>query len=157
MKSFVAAVVLMLPLVHAETAREDTGTAVVLPSPELLRCKSSNCQKLWSEKSGEGNKVFPKQISIDLKQGCIYALTAQYDKSVAFDDIKTAIDTRYAKYAAQFSANAPVKAWRVESEKFAIQLAALDKKKDEKLNMGEAGTKQVIYIAFGASSACQIP
>lgn len=46
--------------------------------------------------------------------------------------------------------------WRVEPEKFAIQLGVFDKK-DEKRSMGEAGRKEAIYIAFGGKSACEIP
>ena len=50
----------------------------------------------------------------------------------------------------------PLKLWRVESEKFAIQLSVLDEK-DEKMRIGETGEKRIIYIAFGGRSACTTP
>ncbi len=90
-----------------------------------------------------------------MNQNCLYGVTALYDKSVSVDDVKTAIDERYEKWAHADSANSPVKLWRVEPEKFAIQLSVAGKE-DEKKNIGEAGTKQAIYIAFGGRSACNI-
>jgi len=82
-------------------------------------------------------------------------MTALYDKSVSVDDLKTAIDERYEKWAHTDFANSPVKLWRVEPEKFAIQLSVAGKE-DEKKNIAEAGTKRAIYIAFGGRSACNI-
>jgi len=128
----------------------------VLPNPKLLRCKSSDCSQVWLEKSAETNAVFPKQVSIDMNQSCLYGMTALYDKSIPLDDIKAAIDKRYGKWAVPEFANSPLKLWRVEPEKFAITLSTADKK-DEKRNIAEAGTKQALYIAFGGKSAYDIP
>jgi hypothetical protein len=155
MKRVIAAVVLMLGLAHFQTAKEENGRRFVLPNPQLLRCSSSDCFQLWSEKP-EANAVFPKQVIIDMNQNCIYGLRALYDKSIPVDDIKSAIDERYAKWARADFVNSPLKLWRVEPEKFAIQLSVADKK-DEKRNVAEAGTKQAIYIAFGGRSTCNIP
>jgi hypothetical protein len=110
---------------------------------------------LWPEKP-EANAVFPKQLLIDMNQNCLYGMTALYDKSIPVEDVQSAIDERYAKWANPDFVNLPLKIWRVESEKFAIQLSVADRK-DEKRNGTEAGTKQVIYIAFGGRSACNIP
>jgi hypothetical protein len=52
--------------------------------------------------------------------------------------------------------SSPLKIWRVEPDKFAIQLSVADKK-DEKQNIADAGTKQAISIAFGGKSACNVP
>jgi hypothetical protein len=79
-------------------------------------------------------------------------MTALNDKSLSLEDIKAAMDERYGKWAV----TQLVPVWRVEPEKFAIQLGISDKK-GEKRNMGEVGTKEVIYIAFGGRSACEIP
>jgi hypothetical protein len=80
-------------------------------------------------------------------------MTALYDKSVSVDDVRTAINERYEKWALADFANSPVKLWRVEPEKFAIQLSVAGKE-DEKRNIAETGTKRAIYIAFGGRSAC---
>jgi len=110
------------------------------------------------EKPAEANAVFPKQTIIDMNQNCLYGMRVSYDKSVPLADVKAAIDERYGKWAypKNDDATMPVKLWRVESEKFAIQLSVADKK-DEKMNIAEAGTKEAIYIAFGGRSACSMP
>ena len=83
-------------------------------------------------------------------------MTALYDRSISLDDIKAAIDERYGKWAVSEFVNSPVKIWRVEPEKFAIQLNVASKK-DEKRNIAEEGTRQAVYLAFGGRSACNIP
>jgi hypothetical protein len=83
-------------------------------------------------------------------------MTALFDKSIPLDDIKAAIDERYGKWAVPEFVNSPLKIWRVEPEKFAIQLSVASKK-DEKRNMADAGTRQAIYLAVGGKSACNIP
>ncbi len=158
MKRLMAAVVLILGLAHCQTAKEENSSRLVLPNQKLLRCRSSDCFSLWLERSPEQNAVFPKQLIIDMNQSCLYGMTVLYDKSIPASDVKAAIDGRYGKWALPSNDDAavPVKLWRVEPEKFAIQLSVADKK-DEKMNIAEAGSKQVIYIAFGGRSACNIP
>lgn len=157
MKRLVAATVLILGLANCQTAQETKDRVLVLPNPKLLRCKSSDCFQLWLETPTEPNAIFPKQLVIDMKQNCLYGMTATYDKSVSLEDVKAAIDKGYGKWALAQSPNSPIKLWRVESEKFAIQLSVADKK-DEKMNIAEAGTKQAIYLAFaGKSAACNVP
>lgn len=155
MKKLIIAIVLMLGLAHSQTAKEEKSSHLALPNPKLLRCTSSDCFQLWSGKSVEANAVFPKQVIVDMNQSCLYSMTALYDKSVSVGDVRTAIDERYEKWALADSANSPVKLWRVEPEKFAIQLSVAGKE-DEKKNIAEAGTKLAIYMAFGGRSACNI-
>lgn len=153
MKRFFAAAVLMMVLANCQAAQHEKNKRLVLPNPKLLRCKTADCFQLWLETPAEPDAIFPKQMRVDMTQNCLYGMTAIYDKSVSLDDLKTAIDERYGKWALAQFANSPIKLWRVESEKFAIQLSAADKK-DEKMNLGDAGTKQAIYIAFGGVTAC---
>lgn len=157
MKRLIAAGVLTLSLAYCQAAEDQNSSHLVLPNSKLLRCKSSDCFQLWSEKTPEANAVFPKQLKIDMNQKCLYGMTAIYDKPVAVEDVKAAIDERYGKWAVSLEdPSGPVKLWRVEPEKFAISLSVADKK-DEKMNIADAGTKQAIYIAFGGRSACNIP
>jgi hypothetical protein len=158
MKKVIAAVVLMVGLANCQTAKEENRSHLVLPNPKLLRCSSSDCFLLWLEKPVEANAVFPKQTIIDMNKNCLYGMTVVYDKSVPLADVKAAIDERYGKWAYPKNDDAamPVRLWRVEPEKFAIQLRVADKK-DEKMHTAEAGTKLAIYIAFGGMSACNIP
>jgi hypothetical protein len=158
MKRVIAAVVLILGLAQCQTAKEENSSRLVLPNAKLLRCRSSDCFTLWLDRSTEANAVFPKQVIIDMNQSCLYGMTVLYDKSTPVNDVKAALDERYGKWALPENDDAavPVKLWRVEPEKFAIQLSVADKK-DEKRNIAEVGTKQAIYIAFGGRSACNIP
>jgi hypothetical protein len=158
MKRIIAAVVLTLGLANCQTAKEENKSRLVLPNPKLLRCRSSDCLTLWLDRSTEANAVFPKQVIIDMNQNCLYGMTVLYDKSIPINDVKAAIDERYGKWAlpGYDDPTVPAKLWRVEPEKFAIQLSVADKK-DDKKNMAEAGTKQAIYIAFGGRTACNIP
>jgi hypothetical protein len=93
---------------------------------------------------------------MDMNQDCLYGLTALYDKSVSIPDIELAIDERYSGSKNTDFDKSSLRLWRVESEKFAIQLGESNKK-DEKRGVAEAGTKHVIYIAFGGRSACSTP
>ena len=156
MKRVLAAVVLMLGVAYGQTATEDNGSRIVLPNPKLLRCKSSDCYQVWLEKSAEPNAVFPKQVTIDMNQSCLYGMTVLFDRSIPVDDITAAIDERYGKWAVPEFEKLPLKIWRVEPEKFAIQLSVASKK-DEKRNIADAGTRQVLYLAFGGKSACNVP
>jgi hypothetical protein len=155
MKGLIAAAVLLFGFAYWQIAGEESRSRFILPNSKLLRCKSSDCFQLWSEKSVEADAVFPKQLVLDMNQGCIYGMTVSWDKSIPVDEVKAAIDERYGKWALGQFVNSAMKLWRVEPEKFAIQLTVADKK-DEKMNMAEAGTKQAIYIAAEGKSACSV-
>lgn len=156
MKRLIAAVPLTLALANPQTAQEEKRKQLLLPHPKLLRCKSADCFQLWSESPTETNAVFPKQLIIDMNQDCLYGMTALYDKSIRLEDVKAAIDERYGKWALAQFVNSPMKLWRVEPEKFAISLSVAGKK-DEKMKIGEAGTKRAIYITFSGASGCNVP
>jgi len=154
MQRVIAALVLTLGLTHFQGAKEEKSR-VVLPDPKLLRCGSSNCSGLWLG-GRQPSDVFPKQLHLDLNQNCVYGLTAFYDKSVSIHDIELAIDEHYLESKNLDFEKTRMRLWRVEPEKFAIQLSEADKK-DEKREAVEAGTKYVIYIAFGGRTACDTP
>ena len=83
-------------------------------------------------------------------------MTVLFDKSIPLDGVRAAINERYEKWALAEFSDLPVKLWRVEPEKFAIQLTVAEKK-DEKMHIADAGTKRVIYLAFGGRAACNVP
>lgn len=62
------------------------------------------------------------------------------------NDVKAAIDERYGKWANASNSTAPVKLWRVEPEKLAIQLAVNDD-----------GMVQLIYLIFDARHPASEP
>jgi hypothetical protein len=155
MKRALTTAALTLLLAPFQTAKEQNVGRLVLPNPNLLRCRSSACAQLWSENPDAG-AVFPTQIRVDLDHNCIFGFTALYDKSVSMDAVEAAIDERYKKWALADFAKSRLRLWRVESEKLAIQLSTGDKK-DEKRGFAPAGTKIVIYLPFGGRSACANP
>src|SRR5271170_104163 len=156
MKRIVTALALLLILIltlsHLKPARGESLARLVLPNPKLLQCKSSSCLQLFSEDVGQKD-IAPKQIILDMNDGCVYGITATYDKSVQIDQIKTEINTVYKQWSMSYPSETNLYLWRVEPEKFAIQLAVTGK--EEKKRIGtEVGTRQLIYIAFGGRSAC---
>jgi len=150
MRKILAAMVLVFFLPISQRAKADSS-AIVLPNSKLLTCKLSDCSQLWSDNAVAA--VFPKQLIIDSNQHCVYGMTALYDKKISVDDLSKAIDDRYGKWAVPGFENPQHRLWRVESEKFSIQLSVSDKK-DEKMHFAEAGTKHLIYIAFGGGATC---
>jgi|CZKD01.1.fsa_nt_gi hypothetical protein len=124
---------------------------VILPNPKLVRCVSLACSQLWLDKAPEANDIYPQAVTVELPDNtpCALAVTAQYDKSVSFDDLKAAIDARYGKWAGVTNDTSPVKSWRVESERFTIRLRNITEQ-DAKLsdNKFEVGTKMVVYTSF---------
>ena len=156
MNRILAIVVIVLSLTQSQAAPQVKNDRLVLLNPKLLRCKSSDCGQLWLEDVAEAKAVFPKQLIIDVNQGCLYGVQVLYDKSVPLEDVRAAIDKHYRKWAWPLNDknDVPVRLWRVEPDKFAIHLSQNDKN-DEKRTTIEAGTKDVIYIGFGGASACK--
>ncbi len=124
---------------------------------------SSHCAQLWRDKVPDANDIYPKQVVVDLfdNSPCPLGVMARYDKSVSMDDLKAAIDEHYGQWALANNDTAPVKLWRVKTEKFAIQLGDVDDRmvKLAKLtgDKEELGTKTVIYMAFQPPRDCSFP
>ncbi len=150
----------------------ENGSRIVLPNSKLLGCRSSSCFQLWQDSPTQANAIYPRQVIIDIfgNDSCPRGILALYEKSVSTDDIKAALDRRYGKWAWADTATSPVKLWRVEPEKFAIQLAITDDRTQEmtrdeahaqalsqlfehseRSNVAEGGMKQVIYLAFAGA------
>jgi len=155
MQKKIAVVILLLCPLALSDAKGQNHDTLILPNANLLRCNSSDCFRLWSGAT-EQQGLFPKQMTIDMDRGCVYGMTALYDKAVPFDRVDAAINDRYRQWFSADGSTAVLHLWRVEAQKFAIQLHLADTK-DEKRNLAEAGTKQVIYIAFGGRAACNPP
>lgn len=159
MKRLTATVILMLGLASYGQVRRENGKHSVLPNTKLLRCVASRCSQIWQDKPPGVNDVYPKQVVFDLlgNNPCPLGVLARYDKSVSMGDLKAAIDERCGKWALPSNATAPVKLWRVEPGKFAIQLSEVDK---QKLKVEEAEVeveaKTVTYMAFQPAK-CGVP
>ena len=152
---FAVLALLLLPLARLEPAGGQNSGHLVLPNPKLLRCGSSDCFQIWSEGLGQ-NDISPKQVIIDLDHGCIYGMTAIYEKEIPLDRLKAEIDGRYRQWSVDYPSGSDQYLWRVEAQKFAVHLSVASKM-DEKRNFAEVGTRQVMYIAFGGKSACGTP
>jgi hypothetical protein len=113
---------------------------IVLPSPQLIHCRSAECSQLWKQDSGDGGAVYPAQVLTDIVSGEVVGLTAVYDKSVSKEELRAAINTLYAK-----SPQVAIDIWRIEPEQLAISI--LD---------GSNGAKEVTYLKFG-TYASHIP
>jgi hypothetical protein len=172
MKSILVTVLVVMATMGAKSSGQidhENGIDLVLPNSQLLLCKSSTCSQLWEDKPAKVDAIYPRQLIVDIfgDGKCPRGIMALYEKSVSIDQLKASIDSRYGKWALADNATSRVKLWRVESEKFAIQLAVTgsrdvsltkDQARADAIGRGfgygdrsdvtEAGMKQVIYIAF---------
>lgn len=170
MKAVIAIAILMIGLTSYGQLKPENGRHVVLPNPKLIGCRSSSCSQLREDNPAKTDAIYPRQMTVDFfdTDHCPLGVTALYEKSVSMDDLKAAIDERYGKWALASNDTAPAKLWRVEPEKFAIQLAVTEAQKmtrdevrgealaeafdpRERSNVAEGGMKQVIYLAFAGT------
>lgn len=136
----VIAVVFTIGLTFCGSANPEIGRHVVLPNSKLIGCKAAGCSQIWQDLPTDAVAIYPQNISIDIESGAVLGIVAHYDKSVSMGDIKASIDSHYGKFTYVIdNETSPVKVWRVEPEKIAIQLAAEDN-----------GMKQVIYLSANA-------
>lgn len=77
------------------------------------------------------------------KDGCPQGLLALYDKSTSEGEIRAAINQRYGKWSKGF----PEGLWKVEPERFVIQLATIKDKRKYKC-FGEEEMRQLIYLSL---------
>jgi len=81
--------------------------------------------------------IYPWQVLVDFNGGEVIGLTAFYDQPTSMDDLQAAVDERYGKWAMASFRTGPVRLWRVEPEKFVIQLS-----------VAASGMVQLIYLTF---------
>ncbi len=120
-----AGILVLLLLFTAGTVSPEGESVIVLPNPGLLDCKVASCSKLWLDDATSAGAIFPIQLSMDMARGCVYGFRARYAPEVPFEEVHAAIDRKYAAFAVPMSSapQAPFKLWRVEPQKFAIQLS----------------------------------
>src|SRR5271155_3915528 len=94
----------------------------------------------------DSHAVYPWQVLVDITDGAIIGLIARYDPVTPIDVIKAAIDDRYGKWAVPGLDKGPAKIWRIEPEKFIIQLGT-----------DSNGMIQVVYLALGAIPRRYLP
>lgn len=128
----------VLAFALAASAQSPAARTIVLPSPQLVHCRSSECSRLWQQGAARNAEVYPSQVLTDLVNGEVVGLTAVYDKSVSADELRAAIDRIYGKRASLSYQGDQMSTWRIESEQIAISI--LD---------GDRGTKEVTYLKFG--------
>lgn len=141
MKMFIVLIFTIGLTLGGAAAKHAAGPHVVLPNSKLIGCKASHCSQIWQDIPTDAPATYPHSISIDIEDGGVLGIVAHYDKSVSVDDIKASIDDHFGKSTYVIdNETSPVKVWRVEPERIAIQLAEEDN-----------GMKQIIYLSFGAS------
>jgi hypothetical protein len=146
MKSFLALVIVM-SLVGAAgaQAKEQPPKHVILPNIGLVRCMVSDCyQLLQTDPPGPGD-IYPSHVDVAfLDRWCPFGLTARYDKAVAFDDLRAALEKRYGKGTSQTWPDGPVVFWEIESIHVSILLDVADKRMAKSQSV-EEGTKSIHY------------
>lgn len=110
---------------------------IVLPNPALIGCKTGNCTQLLPDEIAEPDAIHPWQVSVDFSGQAVIGSTVLYDQPVTIEDIQAAVDKRYGRWAVPTFRTGPMRAWRIEPEKFIIQLSTNDD-----------GMVQLIYLVF---------
>jgi hypothetical protein len=124
--------------VGAIPAPSGRGAHIVLPNESLIRCKEPSCYQVLPDASSDAHAVYPWQVRLDFNQPAIIGLTALYDQPTTIDDVQSAVDARYGKWAMANFRTGPVRLWRVEPpQKFAISLGT-----------NSDGMVQLIYLSY---------
>ena len=146
-----------LVLAYAVAAKApENPRHIALPNPRLLGCGAPTCQ-LWLEENLPADAIYPLRMNLDIfdgfdppklrgadQNGAPYGLITWYDKSVLPEEVEAAINSVYGRSMVRDTEDTPVKLWRVESEKFVIQLVKCGKHFDG----CDEGNIQLIYLAF---------
>ena len=109
---------------------------VVLPNPNLIRCSTSSCPPVLPDGT-DPRAVYPWQVSLDYTNGSVIGLTALYDQPTTIDDVQAVVNERYGQSAMPEFRTGPVRLWRVEPERFVINLSQAD-----------TGMVRLIYLTF---------
>ena len=128
------------------TAQAGSSThKIVLPNPQLIRCRAAGCSQLWKQDSDDGDPVYPAQVLTDLVKGEVVGLTVVYDKSVSTEEIRAAVNRLYGKRTPSFHTDS-MSTWRIEEEQFAISIFD-----------GTDGAKELTYLKFVTYSSGMRP
>lgn len=131
------AILVVVSLTSSVQAGHQSDKYVILPNPKLIGCKTSNCPEMLPDHGADSKVVYPWQVIVDFTDGGIMGLTALYDQPTTMDEVKAAIDERYGKWAFPAGSSDRLQLWRIEPEKFVINLSVNDD-----------GMVQVIYLIF---------
>jgi hypothetical protein len=134
-----SSIVLFMAVIFSLGVAGKSVRHIVLPNPKLIGCKGLDCTQIWQDPSTDDAAVYPQNVSIDVDHGAVLGITAHYDSSVSIDELRATINGRYGKWAFIDRENSPVRVWRVEPERIAIQLSSEDN-----------GIKQVIFLSASA-------
>lgn len=87
----------LLVTLCADAQVDRSPRGVVLPSPQLIHCRSVECSQLWNKNGGP--TAYPAQVLTDVVNGEVVGLTAVYDKSISIEELRSAIDELYPSAA----------------------------------------------------------
>jgi hypothetical protein len=114
-----------------------TPRHIVLPNPALVGCMTTNCTQVLPDKIADSDAIYPWQVLVDFNSNKVIGLIAFYDQPTTMDDLQAAVDERYGKSALASFRTGPVRLWRVEPEKFVINVS-----------VAGSGMVQLIYLTF---------
>jgi hypothetical protein len=114
----------------------ETPGKVILPNPKLIRCSTSACPPVLPDGT-DPRAVYPWQVSLDYTNGSVIGLTALYDQPTSAGDVQAAVDECYEQWAKADFRTGPLRIWRVEPERFVIELSQTD-----------TGMVQLVYLTF---------
>jgi hypothetical protein len=134
-KFFLIVTVAFLFLNHSAMSQD----YIILPDPDMLGITIDQCKIKFINAPYNKKTIHPAQILFDINSNKeISGIIAKYNtEDVSFGDVEQALNSIYIKWKLEGFQNTPLRLWRVEKKRFAINLS-LDEENDI----------QIIFLTF---------
>jgi hypothetical protein len=121
-----AAFVIGMQIACHQPSHHAGQSRVVLPNPELLKCRFGECAQMWSTGSSKSGANAPWRVTIERlgNDPCPNGIIALYDKNVSMEELVDAVTEQYGPVSLRGGA-LPGGTWRDASKKLVIDLFPL--------------------------------
>ena len=121
-----AAFVIGMQIACHQPSHHAGQSRVVLPNPELLKCRFGECAQMWSAVVAKPGGITPWRVTIERlgNDPCANGIIAWYDKNVSMEELIDAVTEQYGPVYLKGGA-LPGGIWRDASKKLVIDLFPL--------------------------------
>jgi hypothetical protein len=109
-----------------QPSRQGVKSRVVLPNPELLKCRFGECAQMWSAVDTKPGAVTPWRVTIERlgNDPCPNGIVALYDENVSMQELVDAVTEQYGPVSLKGGA-LPGGIWNVAGKHLVINLFPL--------------------------------
>lgn len=124
---FVLALVLVngMQIACHQPSHHTRQSSVVLPNPDLLKCRFGECAQMWTAAGAKPGAVTPWRVTIERlgNDPCPNGITALYDKNVSMQELIDAVTEQYGSVSLKGAL--PGGTWNVVGKNLVISLFPL--------------------------------